>query len=114
MRGHVLLVDDDAAMRETLVAGLDEATSGTVSVAGVDLHRTPANRRDMGMVFQAYSLFPHLSVLDNVAFGLKMRGPKCKGAEEGKPPARPAGMQPLLGVLEGAGGATGVAPLLPA
>ena len=57
-----------------IVAGLDEATSGTVSVAGVDLHRTPANRRDMGMVFQAYSLFPHLSVLDNVAFGLKMRG----------------------------------------
>ena len=56
-----------------IVAGLDEATSGTVSVAGVDLHRTPANRRDMGMVFQAYSLFPHLTVLDNVAFGLKMR-----------------------------------------
>jgi putative spermidine/putrescine transport system ATP-binding protein len=38
----------------------------------------PANKRDMGMVFQAYSLFPHLTVLDNVAFGLKMRG-KAKG-----------------------------------
>ena len=57
-----------------IVAGLDEATSGTVSVGGVDLRGTPANKRDMGMVFQAYSLFPHLSVLDNVAFGLKMRG----------------------------------------
>jgi putative spermidine/putrescine transport system ATP-binding protein len=57
-----------------ILAGLDEATSGTVSVDGEDLTRVPANKRDMGMVFQAYSLFPHLTVLDNVAFGLKMRG----------------------------------------
>src|ERR1700741_2374107 len=55
-------------------AGLDEATSGTVSVGGQDVSGVPANKRDMGMVFQAYSLFPHLTVLDNVAFGLKMRG----------------------------------------
>ncbi len=61
-----------------ILAGLDEATSGTVSVDGKDLTRVPANKRDMGMVFQAYSLFPHLTVLDNVAFGLKMRG-KDKG-----------------------------------
>lgn len=57
-----------------ILAGLDEATSGTVSVGRVDVSRVPANKRDMGMVFQAYSLFPHLTVLDNVAFGLKMRG----------------------------------------
>jgi len=61
-----------------ILAGLDEATSGTVSVDGVDVSTMPANKRDMGMVFQAYSLFPHLTVLDNVAFGLKMRG-KAKG-----------------------------------
>ena len=61
-----------------ILAGLDEATSGTVSVGGQDLTTVPANKRDMGMVFQAYSLFPHLTVLDNVAFGLKMRG-KDKG-----------------------------------
>ena len=61
-----------------ILAGLDEATSGTVSVGGRDLTKVPANKRDMGMVFQAYSLFPHLTVLDNVAFGLKMRG-KAKG-----------------------------------
>ncbi|MBX7430944.1 ABC transporter ATP-binding protein [Mycobacterium sp. Y57] len=56
-----------------ILAGLDEATSGTVSVGGADISRVPANKRDMGMVFQAYSLFPHLTVLENVAFGLKMR-----------------------------------------
>ena len=57
-----------------ILAGLDEATSGRVSVGGQDVSKVPANKRDMGMVFQAYSLFPHLTVLDNVAFGLKMRG----------------------------------------
>jgi putative spermidine/putrescine transport system ATP-binding protein len=57
-----------------IVAGLDEATSGAVSVGGRDITGVPANKRDMGMVFQAYSLFPHMTVLDNVAFGLKLRG----------------------------------------
>ena len=57
-----------------ILAGLDTATSGTVSVGGRDLTRVPANKRDMGMVFQAYSLFPHMTVMDNVAFGLKLRG----------------------------------------
>jgi putative spermidine/putrescine transport system ATP-binding protein len=57
-----------------ILAGLDVATSGTVSVGGRDVSRVPANKRDMGMVFQAYSLFPHLTVVDNVAFGLKVHG----------------------------------------
>ncbi len=57
-----------------ILAGLDVATSGTVHVGGSDITRVPANKRDMGMVFQAYSLFPHLTVAENVAFGLKMRG----------------------------------------
>ena len=57
-----------------ILAGLDTATSGTVSVGGKDLTRVPANKRDMGMVFQAYSLFPHMTVIDNVGFGLKLRG----------------------------------------
>ncbi|MGV0810444.1 ABC transporter ATP-binding protein [Mycolicibacterium boenickei] len=57
-----------------ILAGLDQATSGTVLVDGRDVGSVPANKRDMGMVFQAYSLFPHLTVLDNIAFGLKMRG----------------------------------------
>ena len=57
-----------------IVAGLDRATSGSVSVGGRDLTQVPASKRDMGMVFQAYSLFPHMTVIDNVAFGLRMRG----------------------------------------
>jgi putative spermidine/putrescine transport system ATP-binding protein len=62
-----------------ILAGLDQPTSGSVAVGGRDLTRVPANKRDMGMVFQAYSLFPHLTVVDNVAFGLKLRG-KDRGA----------------------------------
>ncbi len=57
-----------------ILAGLDQPTSGRVEVGGKDLTRVPANKRDMGMVFQAYSLFPHMTVVDNVAFGLKLRG----------------------------------------
>ena len=57
-----------------ILAGLDAPTSGAVLLDGRDITAMPANKRDMGMVFQAYSLFPHLSALDNVAFGLKLRG----------------------------------------
>lgn len=57
-----------------ILAGLDDPTSGTVAVGGRDITSVPANKRDMGMVFQAYSLFPHLTALDNVGFGLKLRG----------------------------------------
>jgi putative spermidine/putrescine transport system ATP-binding protein len=56
-----------------LVAGLEEADGGRVFVGGDDVTRQPANRRDMGMVFQAYSLFPHLTAVQNVAFGLRLR-----------------------------------------
>ncbi|KUI32103.1 spermidine/putrescine ABC transporter ATP-binding protein [Mycobacterium sp. IS-1496] len=76
-----------------ILAGLDEATSGSVSVDGRDISRVPANKRDMGMVFQAYSLFPHLTVLDNVAFGLKMRG-KAKAERT----SRAADMLDLVGL----------------
>ncbi len=55
------------------LAGLEEVDRGRVLVGGRDLTNVPANKRDMGMVFQAYSLFPHLTALENVAFGLRMR-----------------------------------------
>jgi putative spermidine/putrescine transport system ATP-binding protein len=57
-----------------LLAGFDQPTSGSVLVDGQDVSRVPANKRDMGMVFQSYSLFPTMSSIDNVAFGLRMRG----------------------------------------
>src|SRR5437773_411122 len=56
-----------------LVAGLDEVTSGKVLFGGTDVTTLGANRRDVGMVFQAYSLFPHMTARQNVAFGLQMR-----------------------------------------
>ncbi|NIZ08603.1 ABC transporter ATP-binding protein [Pseudooceanicola sp. HF7] len=57
-----------------LVAGFLEPTAGTIMLGDRDLTRLPAHSRDIGLVFQTYALFPHLSVRDNVAFGLKQRG----------------------------------------
>ena len=57
-----------------VLGGLETVDRGQVLVGDKDVTGVPAHRRDMGMVFQAYSLFPHLTVLDNVAFGLKLRG----------------------------------------
>jgi putative spermidine/putrescine transport system ATP-binding protein len=56
-----------------LLAGLEDADDGRVVVGGRDITHLPASRRDMGMVFQAYSLFPHMTVRQNVAFGLRVR-----------------------------------------
>lgn len=61
-----------------IIAGLDEADSGQVLVEGMDIARLPANQRDMGMVFQAYSLFPNMTARDNVAFGLRVRRVSAK------------------------------------
>jgi putative spermidine/putrescine transport system ATP-binding protein len=58
------------AMR--LVAGLEEADGGRVVFGGKDVTGLPANKRDVGMVFQAYSLFPHMTAQQNVAFGLSL------------------------------------------
>jgi putative spermidine/putrescine transport system ATP-binding protein len=57
-----------------VLAGLEDADSGRIVVGGKDISGTPTNKRDMGMVFQAYSLFPHMTAAQNVAFGLRLRG----------------------------------------
>jgi putative spermidine/putrescine transport system ATP-binding protein len=56
-----------------ILGGFDYPTAGRVLVDGKDVTRVPPNKRDMGMVFQAYSLFPNMDVRNNVAFGLRMR-----------------------------------------
>jgi putative spermidine/putrescine transport system ATP-binding protein len=56
-----------------IVAGLEVATAGELLVNGVRYNKTPANERDMGMVFQSYSLFPNLSVTENIEYGLRAR-----------------------------------------
>jgi putative spermidine/putrescine transport system ATP-binding protein len=55
------------------LAGLEELDSGTVVVGGKDITRVGAHRRNMGMVFQAYSLFPNMTARDNVGYGLRLR-----------------------------------------
>jgi len=57
-----------------LVAGLAEPTSGALYIRGRDVTAVPIHRRDVAMVFQNYALFPHMTVYQNVAFGLEMRG----------------------------------------
>ncbi len=56
-----------------LLAGLEDADGGTIEVGGRDVTSVPTNKRDMGMVFQAYSLFPHMTARQNVEFGLELR-----------------------------------------
>ncbi|HEX4444736.1 MAG TPA: ABC transporter ATP-binding protein [Galbitalea sp.] len=55
------------------LSGLEQVTEGRILIDGEDVVGVPVNKRDMGMVFQSYSLFPHMTVLENVEFGLRMR-----------------------------------------
>src|SRR6266545_82791 len=56
-----------------IIAGLDLPDTGEVRLAGRDVTHTPAHRRPVNTVFQSYALFPHMTVRDNVAFGLRMK-----------------------------------------
>jgi spermidine/putrescine ABC transporter ATP-binding subunit len=56
-----------------MIAGFDEPSAGEIEIGGRSSVGVPPNKRDVNTVFQAYALFPHLSVLDNVAYGLKQR-----------------------------------------
>lgn len=57
-----------------MIAGLESITAGTLSIDGQTMNRIPARDRDIAMVFQSYALYPHMSVRDNMAFGLRRRG----------------------------------------
>ncbi|WP_082112429.1 ABC transporter ATP-binding protein [Paenibacillus sp. DMB20] len=56
-----------------MIAGFEQPTEGEVWLAGQNVTETPANKRDLNLVFQHYALFPHMTVEDNIAFGLKMK-----------------------------------------
>ncbi len=57
-----------------LIAGFEQPDSGRIRIGNEDVQGRPAHRRDVNTVFQSYALFPHLNVLDNVAYGLRHRG----------------------------------------
>ena len=59
-----------------LVAGLESPTAGRITIDGRDVTAEPPQRRDLAMVFQSYALYPHMTVRDNMRFGLRMRGLK--------------------------------------
>jgi multiple sugar transport system ATP-binding protein len=57
-----------------LIAGLEDISSGAIAIDGVDMTHVPPAKRGLSMVFQSYALYPHMSVRNNIAFGLKMAG----------------------------------------
>ena len=62
-----------------MIAGFEHPTSGSIVIDGVEVTGTPANQRNIGMVFQSYALFPNMTVANNIGFGLKVAG---KSAQE--------------------------------
>ncbi|SDE44939.1 ABC transporter ATP-binding protein [Rhodobacter capsulatus] len=64
-----------------MLAGFETPTEGTILIDGRELASEPAYRRPVNMVFQHYALFPHMTVAENVAYGLRQRRPKLPGAE---------------------------------
>jgi len=62
-----------------MIAGLESISGGTIEIGGTVVNNTPPRGRDIAMVFQDYTLYPHMSVGENMGFGLKMRGvPKAE------------------------------------
>lgn len=76
-----------------LIAGLEVPTSGTILLDGRDITQAPSAKRGIAMVFQSYALFPHLSVAQNITFGLSVRGESRRAQAE-----KLAQVAPLLGL----------------
>ncbi|MBI4313493.1 MAG: sn-glycerol-3-phosphate ABC transporter ATP-binding protein UgpC [Candidatus Omnitrophica bacterium] len=81
-----------------MVAGLEEISEGEIYIADRLVNEVPAKDRDIAMVFQSYALYPHMTVLDNMAFGLKLRGyPRLEIVNRVQDAAEILGIKHLLG-----------------
>ena len=96
----VILVGPSGCGKSTLlrmIAGLEEITSGTVSVSGRVVNNLPPKERDIAMVFQSYALYPHMTVAENMGFSLKLaRAPKSEKETRVAEAARILGLDQLL------------------
>src|SRR5579862_6847278 len=80
-----------------MIAGLEEVTAGTISIGGRDVTGLPPRARDIAMVFQSYALYPHMTVRQNLGYGLKVRKtPKREIAERVARAAELLGLDELL------------------
>jgi multiple sugar transport system ATP-binding protein len=80
-----------------MLAGLEEITEGEIKIGDRIVNEIPARERDIAMVFQSYALYPHMTVHDNMAFGLKMRGtPKAEIESKVGEAAKILGLDPFL------------------
>ncbi|MFM7418062.1 MAG: ABC transporter ATP-binding protein, partial [Alphaproteobacteria bacterium] len=96
----VVLVGPSGCGKSTtlrMIAGLEEITSGDIAIGGTVVNDIPPRDRDIAMVFQNYALYPHMSVYDNMAFGLMLRKfPKAEIDRRVKEAARILDITPLL------------------
>jgi lactose/L-arabinose transport system ATP-binding protein len=80
-----------------MVAGLEETTSGAINIGAKDVTKVDPSERGVAMVFQTYALYPHMTVAENMGFGLKMTGhPKAETAAKVAEAARILKLEPLL------------------
>ena len=99
-REFLVIVGPSGCGKSTLlrmIAGLEEATSGEIWIGGKLVNRVPPKDRDIAMVFQNYALYPHMTVFDNMAFGLRLRGYSKREIEQRvRDAASILGIEPLL------------------
>jgi len=99
-REFVVLLGPSGCGKSTtlnLIAGLEDVTAGSLYFDATLMNVVPAHKRDVAMVFRSYALYPHKSVYENIAFGLRMRGhPKAEIEQRVRDAARSLEIEPLL------------------